>query len=449
MGKLKEKTLEFFDDDKILILILLLSLSLSLFYAFHFRIKPQVDARAYDNIAQNIVAGNGFRESMEKDLAHDYAIARVGPLYQFFLAGIYKIFGHSYPAVWVFQGFLHSLTALLVYLVSLLVLSGFENKRKMALTAAAIIAFYPDLIENSAMLLSETLYLFLVCFAVYLFFRYFYRKNILTLLGLGLVFGLAVLSRPPVLIFAPIMLFYFYSKKLFWPGLVFIMIVIAVFVPWTARNYIVYKSFMPFGAAGNFNFWIGNWHGASGEQGENQEQYQFLATHEIKEVNSESMKQFKNFLLEYPAEFIKLTLLRVNKYFSVIRPMGFWFYQTGLGQLLFLLSSGLASVILFIFGFGGLIRSIKLKNEVLYYLLAFAVATPLVVFITVVETRYRFQIYPFLAVFAGFFIFELFGKPKWWFNKILRLAIFLIVANGLLDLFLAFAKFKERLGNFF
>ena len=95
---------------------------------------------------------------------------------------------------------------------------------------------------------------------------------------------------------------------------------------------------MPFGAAGNFNFWIGNYHGANGEQGPTDEQMKFEQTHETKAINGESMKQFKNFLITHPGEFVKLTFLRVNKYFSIIRPMGFWFYQTGWGQFLLLLA---------------------------------------------------------------------------------------------------------------
>ena len=105
-------------SSKTLIIILAGSFLLSVGYAFHFRIEPAVDARAYDTIAQNIVSGNGYREDMQTDLAHDFAIARVGPLYEYFLAGIYEIFGHNYGPVWILQALLHALSAWLIYLAS-------------------------------------------------------------------------------------------------------------------------------------------------------------------------------------------------------------------------------------------------------------------------------------------------------------------------------------------
>ena len=129
--------------------------------------------------------------------------------------------------------------------------------------------------------------------------------------------------------------------------------------------------------------------------------------------------------------------------------MGFWFYQTGWGQFLFLISSALASACLFIFGLGGAIKAFMAREEKLYYLLALAVITPLIIFITVVETRYRFQIYPLLAVFAGYFIISLKYEPGRLINKILWLSAALILANGLIDLLLSLARLKERLNLFF
>jgi len=114
-----------------------------------------------------------------------------------------------------------------------------------------------------------------------------------------------------------------------------------------------------------------------------------------------------------------------------------------------LISSVLASVVLFVFGLGGLIHSFKLKKEKILYLLTFTIITPLIIFITVVETRYRFQIYPLLAIAAGYFIILLKNESKRWFNKILWLSMALIFTNGLIDSILSLARLKERFGLFF
>jgi len=445
----KEKILSFWRQNRVLILILAGSFLASVVYSFHFRINPAVDARAYDNIAQNIVSGNGYREHLTGELANDFAIARVGPLYEYFLAGIYKIFGHSHGVVWFWQALLHSLSAWFVYLTALLVFVDNDKRKKIGLIAAVIFGFYPDLIEISAMLMTETLYLFLVCLMIYLFFLYLSKGGNWRPALLGLSSGLATLARPPVLFLIPVILFYFWRQKLWRPALLFLVVLILVFMPWTVRNYQVYGQFMPFGAAGQFNFWIGNYHGGSGEQEPTVQHQQFLETHKAVDINSESMEQFKGFVFNYPAEFLKLTLLRMNKYISVIRPMGFWFYQKGLGQFLFIFSSAAASIILFVSGLGGAIKSFMEHKERFYYLLALTIATPLIIFITVVETRYRFQVYPLLSIFAGYFFTYLFSGRKWLLDKVLLLSIALIFTNGLIDLLLSFAKLKERLGLFF
>ncbi len=430
--------------------IIIGSFLVSALYAFHFKIEPSVDARAYNQIAWNLVTGNGYRENLETDLAHDYAIARVGPLYEYFLAGIYKIFGHHYEPVWLIQALLHALSAWLVYLATILILVDNQKKKTAGLWAAAIFAFYPDLIEISAMLMTETFSLFFICLMVYLFFRVVGRPDYRLIAVLGLTAGLAVLARPPVIFLIPVMLFYFWRKKLWRQATLFTLIIILVFIPWTWRNYQAYGQLMPFGAAGNFNFWIGNRHGGDGEQGPTKEQIEFVTTRELKEVNGESMKQFKSFLYSHPFEFIKLTCLRINKYFSVIRPMGFWFYQEGLGQLLFLLSSAAASVILFVLGLGGILKTVFLRDKRLYYLLAMAAFTPLIIFVTVVETRYRFQIYPLLAIFAGYFmVTPPKDQPRWWQGRIFWLAAGLVFLNGLIDAFLSLERLKERFGLFF
>jgi len=76
------------------------------------------------------------------------------------------------------------------------------------------------------------------------------------------------------------------------------------------------------------------------------------------------------------------------------------------------------------------------------------ITTPLFVFVTVVETRYRFQIYPILAIFAGFFIVHLIEKRKFWLDRILWTMIAVFFGNGLIDLLLSMERFKERLSRF-
>lgn len=426
--------------------ILIICFFLTVGYAFYFQIKPQVDARAYDVIAQNIANGAGFRENLEVPLKNDSAILRVGPVYEYFLAGIYKIFGHHYEAVWIIQALLRVFTVWFLYLSVLLIFKNRENKKQLGLWSAAIIAFYPDLIEISAMLMTETLYLFFVVLLLYAFLKYLDQLNWRWFIFLSLISGLAVLARPPILFILPIILFCLFKQKKWKEMLVYFFILIAIFIPWTVRNYQAYGFITPFGVAGSANFWIGNHIGANGEQETNAEIDEFIRSHNLKELNNKSISEFKNFVFNHPVDFAKLSLSRINKYFSVLRPMGFWFYSSGWQQILFVLSSAVFSLAVFILSLAGIIQTLKNKDQTLYYPLAFTVFTPLILFITVVETRYRFQIYPFLAIFTAYFISHFKSDKKIWL-KTLVLSSAIILSNGLLDGLVNIEHFKSKIAS--
>jgi len=433
--------------NKWLFSVLFLSFVFSIGYSFYFKIKPQVDARAYDVIAQNIVAGNGYREDLNLPVEMDGVVVRAGPVYEYFLASIYQVFGHSYPIVWILQAILHAASAYLIYLICLLIFANSENKERIALWAAAIFGFYPDLIEISAMLMTETLYLFLICLSLYLFFLYVEDNKIQTLAIFAIVFGLTSLTRPPVFFLLPVLLFYLLKKRQFARTLIFGILLVAVLTPWTVRTYQVYGKAMPFGAGGAYNFWIGNHLGGSGEQEPGPELMNYFNNHSVLDSYNKSNAEFKSFIVNHPQDFVQTTFSRINKYFSILRPMGFWFYSSGWRQLLFVMSSAVFSLFVLIASFGGILQTVKLKEKSLHYLLAFTIITPLIIFITVVETRYRFQIYPFLAIFAAYFISSFMQNKKVWWSA-LWVALVLILANGLLDGLLNLAHFKEKLAPY-
>ncbi len=65
-------------------------------------------------------------------------------------------------------------------------------------------------------------------------------------------------------------------------------------------------------------------------------------------------------------------------------------------------------------------------------LLAIILSMPLAIMFIVVETRYRFSIYPFLALFGGFACFNLFKKKEGW--RLFSLVFCVFLANAVLDL---------------
>ena len=443
-----------FKKENALAFILIGSFLACLIYALAHQINPVVDAKAYNAIAQNILAGNGFVEVVDMDVKFDKAIIRVGPLYQYFLAGIYLIFGHNYWVVWILQALLHTISAYFIYLSARIIFKQFERVETISLLSAGIFAFFPDLIEISAMLMTETLYLFFWVWLIWYFLDFVDKNKIelnkawLSSIILGVIGGLAVLARPPVLFALPVIFFYFLLKRKYKLIILMTFAVGVIFTPWTIRNYLAYQKIMPFGGAGGYNFWIGNHVGATGEQDKPEEVEEFIENYGAYLVSDKSIDEFKIFVRDYPLDFIRLTLLRVNRYFSFARPMGFWFYDSGISQFVFILSSAIYVFLLFVFSlFGGIILWTK-RNILINYLLAFIVLTPLILFITVVETRYRFQIYPLLALLAGYGLFTFLHNKFLWKSKAFLLSFVLISSNAVIDLLLSLDKLKEKLGLF-
>src|SRR5688500_14041408 len=98
--------------------VFLLATLLSLAYSFGHRIELASDARVYDAIAANVVAGHGFTPDVSIDPASAEAIFCTCPGYPFFLTGIYWLFGHHVELVWAAQALLHGLSTLLVFLIA-------------------------------------------------------------------------------------------------------------------------------------------------------------------------------------------------------------------------------------------------------------------------------------------------------------------------------------------
>lgn len=423
---------------------------LTLAYSLYHQIAPRVDARAYDTIAVNLTEGFGFREDRNADYKFDYSIARAGPAYEFFLAGIYQIFGHHYTAVWVIQALLHALSAWLIWQCAKLIWG--DAGEKIGLIAAILFGFHPDLIEISAMLLTETLYLFFVVLTIWAFLKAYYeRESLVWGALLGGITGLAILTRPPLILFVPVFLFFYVYHKQYKPLTACTLSLIIVLIPWTVRNYLIYHEVILTTLIGSYNIWFGNTLSSTGGQmttgGGQIEAY--TAIHGFFGFKQKAMQEFIGFVMSYPFVFIKLCIIRFIRYFSLIRPMGFWFYQTGVQQMVFIASSIVWIAGLFLAGFSGIVHALRERRTLFYYLVILTLTSPLVLIPTVVQSRYRFQIYPFLALFAGYLIVQFMQNRQIWKEKVVWIPMVSLIAVSLIDMGLSFGKVLERVGGWF
>lgn len=433
-----------------LVIIIAVSFLVSAAYSFWHRIPPLVDAQAYDQIALNLLAGNGFKENAELSFDQDTAMLRAGPGYEFFLAGIYGLFGHHYEAVWIIQALLHALTAYLMYWLGKELFP--EKGETIGLVAAALIGLSPDLIEISAMLMTETLYLFFTVLIAYLFVKNFSEKNAAILSsGLGLVLAIGILTRPPLVLFAPIIFIAFLWQKKNLQAFNFTAWLLVGLAPWIIRNYLVHGQFILTTLIGDFNIWVGNTLHANGGQlasGFNPVT-DHVAKYGVGSLPDAARTAFLDFITRHPLEFIKLCALRFVRYFSLIRPMGFWFYQTGWSQLVFVALSGLSIALMYVSGLWGMVKSWTLRQPKMYFFLALGLSAPLFLFITVVESRYRFQIYPFLAIFGSYALVNTSFSKQWWKQKEFFIPALFLLLVSLIDLSLFSHTALEHLRRFF
>lgn len=393
--------------------IVVLVFAMSAGYAFWHQIHPSVDASAYDQVGWNIAQGKGFRLTLDVPIEEDEVITYQGPLYQVFLAGIYSVAGHSYPAVWIVQAFLRAMTALLIYLICLKIFGEEKEGMRIGWLAAVFFGFYPDLIEVGAMLMTETLFIFLSVLVVWLFYRQYDKPEIKASMLLGAGFGLTILSRSSILLFGLAFAVWYWRKRAIVPFIAFCFTAGLVLVPWTVRNAMVYQQFIPTMANAGYNMWVGNREGASGEGGNPVNLPDYQKQYGMTGANTFFVGRFRAFVSEHPIQYVSLSAGRFVKYFSVIRPLGFWFYQDGLPKALQVMSSAIASIFLFVFGFAGAWMAWKTeKNEKLRYLTAFAFLTAFPVIMIIISTRYRIPIYPLFAIIGAFAVTRLVSDPK-------------------------------------
>ncbi len=379
-------------------------LLLSLAYSFYFHIPPQVDARGYDNIGWHLAQGLGYRESLDVPIERDIGMVRVGPGYQFFLAGVYKLFGHHYPPVWILQALFLSLSAFFTYLIAKEIFRE-SWAEFVGLIAAALVGFSPDLITVSAMLLTENVGIFCMILSVYLFLRLLRRGGWQFAFLFGVVFAVAAIVRTPaVFLFIPIAVVLLATRR--WKDLVVAAFAIVMMLtPWTIRNYHLYHAFVPFSVNSGYNIYIGNHPGATGEQDTTPILTDYIDQFGIIKANQIATREGIQYILRDPIGFVRRSIVRASIYFSIARPTGFWFHLHGIAKAITLIASALYAAILFGLGFIGIGSIKKLprgdrRRALFYSSLLFIM--PLSLVGLVVETRYRFPVYPFFAIFAAY-----------------------------------------------
>ena len=236
------------DKRKILIFIFLSAFLIRFIFIILFPLFAP-DTIDYDRYALHILKGLGFSTNLARP-----------PLYPSFLAIIYLILGHSFLAVRIIQAILGAIICVFVYLIGARI---FKN-RKAAILGAGAAVICPSLIASNSYILTETLSTFLLTISVILLMKAWEDGKIKNYVTSGIFLGFSTLCRPVTLLFPFFLLIgllLFFRKRL--QNLIFVLIfsltMVGVILPWTIRNYVVFREFIPIGTGGGFNLWVGSY----------------------------------------------------------------------------------------------------------------------------------------------------------------------------------------------
>jgi Flp pilus assembly protein TadD/4-amino-4-deoxy-L-arabinose transferase-like glycosyltransferase len=244
-----------------LLLVVVAALGVRLVYVVQVLRVPVVlsivqDSSHYESIAGEILSGNPFSPKA----------LLLNPLYPFFLASIYSLFGVSAAGPLLAQAVFDVATCALVYLIAA---RAFD--RRTALLSAVLYALYRQAVFFSGLLLAETLVTFFLVLAVSLVQRGEQDRRSGMLFPAGLALALAWLGRPNLVLVAVAVPTWLLVRT--WRvgtlrnGLASIGLFLAAFAL-VAGAVAVRNSRIPGGAyfssLGGLNFYIGNNPGSNG-----------------------------------------------------------------------------------------------------------------------------------------------------------------------------------------
>ncbi len=211
------------------------------------------DSRLYFEIANNLLANNGFATDSG-------ATAFVSPLYPIFIAGTISLFGEHPIIISTIQTFLSALTC--VYIAKIAGIT-FNNKR-IELFAGLFAVFNFELVLwANAQLITEPLYVTLLAAAIMTLCAALRWQKTRYFALSGLFFALASLTRPIsiglMIGVLTLVVFSLFLKKCSIPqSLIFATVFILVMLPWGFRNHYVMGGFTISSLEGGHVLWLGN-----------------------------------------------------------------------------------------------------------------------------------------------------------------------------------------------
>jgi 4-amino-4-deoxy-L-arabinose transferase-like glycosyltransferase len=183
---------------RILILVVVLAVAARLAYVVLFGHTLNLRLSGYDTYATNLLAGHGYTRFA--DLHPD---SDLPPLYSFFLAAVYTVFGRSAIPVALIQIVFDAVTMITIYAIARR-MAGDNNGEWVGVLAAAFVGFYPYLLFQNLTANDTCIFIMLVALGVWCLYRLHETSQWRWAFVTGLLFGLAALTKTLVALTLPI-----------------------------------------------------------------------------------------------------------------------------------------------------------------------------------------------------------------------------------------------------
>jgi Flp pilus assembly protein TadD len=376
---------------------------------------PILDLHAYDSWAQQLAAGHWLGDH----------VFYQSPLYPYFLAVIYFLFGHKLLLVYLLQALLGSLDCLLICAIGTRLFD-----RRVGLLAGFIAALYKSFLFYDGLLLKTFLEVLLLDLSLWLLLLTRAKLRFGLALLAGIALGLGALNRDNYLALAPFLALWLFLALAQNPiklrlGLAALFLLgFSSLVALTAyRNYRVGHDLVLITSQGGQNFYIGNhrdnyWGGYQAppflranplfeESDFRDEAVRRTGQTEWKpsELSNFWFKQTGQEIQADPSRFLSRLGRKALLFFGhqeISDNLSYQFFAQNFSWLLKfpLLSSGL----IFPLGLLGLGLALFRKQGRLLALTLAVYSASVILFF--VFSRYRLQVAPELIIFAAFAIFE-------------------------------------------
>ena len=259
------------------------------------------------------------------------------------------------------------------------------------------------------MLLTETLFLTLIAAAFYFSLLLLKNEHGFNIYIASILWAFSALVRPtaiPIIFFLAVILAY---RRRLAQASIMILVTVLLLGSWSIRNSITYGRPLFTTTAGSYALWVGNNAGAAGGYDKTPQIQELIEKYHSVELSRKALGDYFAFIIHRPFKFIELQFRKTILYFSLLRPMGSWIYleEKPIDRIITSGLSMIATALLFILGSVGAYHYFNKKISDNLFLFGVIILQPLLVIPTYVETRYRYPLYIFLALFAAFAVVKI------------------------------------------